>query len=66
MTSRTPFPARRRLAAIDSTTGSTTGMRSIGLWAKSGIAIDKIETRSRLKQSFNHPPSMVFRAELEE
>jgi hypothetical protein len=42
ITSRTPFPARRRLAVIDRTKGST---ESVGLGGASGITLDTIAVR---------------------
>ena len=45
MTSRTPFPARRRLAVIDRTKGSTAGMQSVGLGGTSGITLDTMAVR---------------------
>ena len=55
ITSRTPFPARRRLAVIDRTAGSTSGMQSFGLDVESDIAIDKIETRSSDTRIWSSP-----------
>jgi hypothetical protein len=42
ITSRTPFPARRRLAVIDRTKGST---ESVGLGGAPGITLDTIAVR---------------------
>ena len=42
ITSRTPFPARRRLAVIDRTKGST---ESVGLGGASGITLDTMAVR---------------------
>src|ERR1700730_6638616 len=42
ITSRTPFPARRRLAVIDRTKGST---ETVGLGGASGIKLDTIAVR---------------------
>jgi hypothetical protein len=46
MISRTPFPARRRLAAIVRTNGSTGGTESVGLEVMSCSALDTIALRS--------------------